>query len=314
MIAVIAVQIAVPLIALMLPPPQKFGFQMYSGLGGVTVSVVDDQGDVHELDHFQKIVGKVRPDIDWLPTLPEAVCVAVTDAVEVRSNSLARAERPMRLTEIRTDPRPIAIARIGLGIATILNSIEAYQILSGVASAAHRSSRRNSRTDALSTRPRRRCRRYSGRRGHNRVEDRVGGVRVGGSKSDVPFLGPADLQQSSPACYAADGIPDLRESRDRLVVRPVPGRPSVVWWPQLLMMTQLSVCYLFSALSKVNAVFLSGVPLSTWVWIDLPWQFYTVAAVSTVAVELVIAFGLWFRSSRRSPSYSGSDCTSRSLC
>ena len=89
-ITVIAVQIAVPLVALMLPPPQKFGFQMYSGLGGAAVSVVDDQGDVHELENVEQLVGKVRPDIDWLPTLPEAVCIAVPDAIEVRVEQSGR--------------------------------------------------------------------------------------------------------------------------------------------------------------------------------------------------------------------------------
>ena len=87
---VIAVQIAVPLVALILPPPQKFGFQMYSGLGGVTVSVVDDQGDLQEIRDVERIVGKVRPDIDWLPTLPEAVCIAVPDAAQVRVEQSGR--------------------------------------------------------------------------------------------------------------------------------------------------------------------------------------------------------------------------------
>ena len=82
-------------------------------------------------------------------------------------------------------------------------------------------------------------------------------------------------------------------------IRPVPGRPSVVWWPQLLMMSQLSVCYLFAALSKMNLVFISGAPLSRWVWIELPRSFYTLTAMATVLVELAIAVGLWFPTSRR---------------
>ncbi|MEV1131950.1 HTTM domain-containing protein [Agromyces sp. NPDC049794] len=82
-------------------------------------------------------------------------------------------------------------------------------------------------------------------------------------------------------------------------VRPDPGRPSVPWWPQLLMMSQISVVYLFSALSKMNVIFISGGPLAAWVWIELPWQFYTVAAAMTVFVELLIACGLWFPASRR---------------
>ncbi|MCD2443472.1 HTTM domain-containing protein [Agromyces sp. SYSU K20354] len=82
-------------------------------------------------------------------------------------------------------------------------------------------------------------------------------------------------------------------------VRPDRTRTSVIWWPQLLMMSQLSVLYVFSALSKMNLTFISGVPLSGWVWLDLPWQVYFVASVITVVVELVIGVGLWFRASRR---------------
>ncbi|WP_158041278.1 HTTM domain-containing protein [Kocuria sp. CNJ-770] len=72
----------------------------------------------------------------------------------------------------------------------------------------------------------------------------------------------------------------------------------VPWWPQLLMMTQLSVCYFFAAVSKISVVFLSGVPLSIWVWAPLPWWVFTLLAVATVAVELYLAVGLWVRSTR----------------
>ena len=71
-------------------PPQKFGFQMYSGLGGVTVSVVDDEGDAEELNDVDQIVGKLRPDIDWSQILPEAVCTAVLDAAGVRVEQAGR--------------------------------------------------------------------------------------------------------------------------------------------------------------------------------------------------------------------------------
>ena len=78
------------MVALLRPPPQKFGFQMYSGLGGVTVSVVNDEGDAEELNDVEQIVGKLRPDIDWLQSLPEAVCTAVPDAAGVRVEQAGR--------------------------------------------------------------------------------------------------------------------------------------------------------------------------------------------------------------------------------
>lgn len=70
-------------------------------------------------------------------------------------------------------------------------------------------------------------------------------------------------------------------------------------WPVLLMMTQLSVCYLFAAVSKVNPAFLSGEPLTGWVRWDLPLWSTMLMALGTVATELFLAFGLWFRRTRR---------------
>jgi hypothetical protein len=89
-VLVIALQIAVPTVALMLPPPQRFGFQMYSGLGGVAVSVTDDDGVERDLDSPEQFVGKLRPELDWLPTLPEAVCEAVPEAAVVRVEQSGR--------------------------------------------------------------------------------------------------------------------------------------------------------------------------------------------------------------------------------
>jgi hypothetical protein len=44
--AVVAAQLAVPLIALVgSPPPTRLGFQMYSGLGVLEISVEDRRGD-----------------------------------------------------------------------------------------------------------------------------------------------------------------------------------------------------------------------------------------------------------------------------
>ena len=83
-VLVIALQVAVPAIALMLPPPQRFGFQMYSGLGGIVVTIVDDEGVERAFDDAEALVGKLRPELDWLPTLPEAVCEAAPEATAVR--------------------------------------------------------------------------------------------------------------------------------------------------------------------------------------------------------------------------------------
>ncbi|WP_232499652.1 hypothetical protein [Agromyces humatus] len=89
-LVVIALQIAIPLVALLQPPPQKFGFQMYSGLGAVTATVIDVDGREHTVTEFDQLMGKYRPDIDWLPLLPEALCESFIDAVDVRVEQSGR--------------------------------------------------------------------------------------------------------------------------------------------------------------------------------------------------------------------------------
>ena len=89
-LVVIALQIAIPLVALLQPPPQKLGFQMYSGLGAVTATVINEDGAVETVTEFGDIVAKYRPDTDWLPLLPEALCESDGDTVEVRVEQSGR--------------------------------------------------------------------------------------------------------------------------------------------------------------------------------------------------------------------------------
>jgi len=89
-LGVIALQVAIPLVALLQPPPQKFGFQMYSGLGAVTATVVDADGTAQTVTEFEQVMAKYRPDTDWLPLLPEALCESYTDGVSVRVEQSGR--------------------------------------------------------------------------------------------------------------------------------------------------------------------------------------------------------------------------------
>lgn len=68
---------------------------------------------------------------------------------------------------------------------------------------------------------------------------------------------------------------------------------TVPFWPQLLMMTQVSVVYLFAGLSKVQPTFLSGDPLQEWMWPDLPHWVFVVLAWATVVTEVGLAVALW---------------------
>lgn len=83
MALLIALQIFIPTIAYFLPPPQRFGFQMYAARGGVKVVVIDRHGSSHLFD-AEPLVGQLRPEIDWRETLPEQVCAAVNEAAAVR--------------------------------------------------------------------------------------------------------------------------------------------------------------------------------------------------------------------------------------
>lgn len=72
-----------------------------------------------------------------------------------------------------------------------------------------------------------------------------------------------------------------------------PERTSVPWWPQLLMMTQVSALYLFAGVSKINPLFLSGEPLQAWMWMNLPLPVFQALAIATITTEVFLAVALW---------------------
>ena len=72
-----------------------------------------------------------------------------------------------------------------------------------------------------------------------------------------------------------------------------PGRSAKHAGADLLMMTQLSACYLFASLSKMHVYFLSGLPLAGWTWPDLPPIVFAAMALGSVVIELFIALALW---------------------
>lgn len=72
-----------------------------------------------------------------------------------------------------------------------------------------------------------------------------------------------------------------------------PDRSDVPWWPQLLMMTQVSALYLFAGLSKMNPRFVSGRPLQDWMWLEGPLWLFQALAVATIVTEMFLAFALW---------------------
>lgn len=63
--------------------------------------------------------------------------------------------------------------------------------------------------------------------------------------------------------------------------------------PNTLIMTQISVVYFFTALAKLNPVFLSGDMLRSAMWMPLPDFVYIPVSVGAVAMEFFLAFALW---------------------
>lgn len=83
------------------------------------------------------------------------------------------------------------------------------------------------------------------------------------------------------------------DARWSIKARKSPEIVPVPWWPQFLMLTQVSVLYCFAALSKINPLFLPGEKLASVMWVELPAVVYPVIAVGTVGTELFLAVALW---------------------
>lgn len=197
----------------------------------------------------------------------------------------------------RVDPRPVAVARIGLGVAALLNTLELFVVLTGIAS-GKLAMPLAEWVPALTPTA---VQVLMGLGVTATVMIIVGigtaaGCVVYSLTTTVALLWDQQTYSSHQVvvvlliAYLAFAESDRALSPVR---RPGP-RPDVPWWPQLLMMTQLTVLYLFAGLAKINGVFLSGEPLDGWVRFPLPEWVFPVMAVATVVTEvLVLAVGLW---------------------
>lgn len=79
----VALQFAVPAVALALDAPTRFGFQMYSGMGDqISVHATDTAGATVHID-LDTVAANPRPEIDWTQHLPEYLCATHPDYVNV---------------------------------------------------------------------------------------------------------------------------------------------------------------------------------------------------------------------------------------
>jgi hypothetical protein len=81
--AVLVAQVVVPSIALLDEPPTRFGFQMYSAQGGVTVRAQEPRGEPVDVDLPSVVAGPLRPSSRTPAALPERLCAATPGAVQV---------------------------------------------------------------------------------------------------------------------------------------------------------------------------------------------------------------------------------------
>lgn len=92
------------------------------------------------------------------------------------------------------------------------------------------------------------------------------------------------------------------ESDAALSIRRREGpEPDVARWPVLLMRLQLSIVYFYTALAKINPFFLGGHVIAQVVSLPPPLRrpgVLAVLAAATVALELFLAFALWARTLR----------------
>lgn len=198
---------------------------------------------------------------------------------------------------LRVDPRPVAVARIGLGIAALINTLELYFILSGLAAG-------KLAMPLFGWAP--------------QVTPTVGLVAlavgvtaavslilgVGTSAAAAAYsLTTATVLVWDQQTYSSHQVVVVlliailafaQSDKAFSIVRRPGHRSDVPWWPQLLMMTQLTALYLFAGLSKINPEFLSGDSLALWMRWPLPGWLFEPMAVATILTEvLVLAIGLW---------------------
>ena len=201
----------------------------------------------------------------------------------------------------RVDPRPVAVVRIALGIALVSNALETSVLLQRIVDGRIRVP-----VAELLPAP----------TGVTVQLFTAAAVLAGVALATGFFAGPAAAAATALNVWSfawdqqtysnhrvlvmllvvylvfaqSDAVWSVRRRRDAAV--------TVRWWPQLLLMTQVSACYLFAAINKINPTFIDGDLFITWLRWPLPDFAYPVMATGTVVCELFLAWGFWWRRTR----------------
>ncbi len=201
----------------------------------------------------------------------------------------------------RVDARPVAVLRIALGIALVSNALECSVLLQRVADGRIRGAVLEwlPAPSSLS------------------IQLFLGlSVLAGVAVATGFFAGPAALAATALNVWSFLWDQQTYSNHRVLVTllvaylvfaqsdarwavrRRIDALDTVRWWPQLLVLTQLSVCYLYAALNKINGEFLDGYLFGVWLRWSLPDFMYQLLAISTVVGELFLACALWWRHTR----------------
>ena len=94
--AVIITMIAVPTVALTLEKPARFGFQMYSGYGEGSITVLDRDGAEIDVDLSALLPRTLRPELDWTQYVPEHFCaeIAAAETIVIEQEASGRTAVP----------------------------------------------------------------------------------------------------------------------------------------------------------------------------------------------------------------------------
>lgn len=196
--------------------------------------------------------------------------------------------------------KAMALARIGLGVGTMLFALEMYVVLRRIAGGSLAMPALSAELTPTGTS----AAVHGGLLAAAGLLITLGlGTRVAALVAVVLNVALLAVDQQ---CYSHHGwlLTNLTlllafAGSDRVwAVRRTDTAPPPSPWPHLLMLTQLSACYLFAAISKMNADFLSGEQFEGWLRWRLPDEVNLALAVGTVATELFLAVGFWFARTR----------------
>lgn len=78
-------------------------------------------------------------------------------------------------------------------------------------------------------------------------------------------------------------------------------KTDVPYWPAFLIKSQISILYAWTAIAKINSQYLSGEVLSTFMqpWMPVPDEFLPAAAILSVMTEAFLAVALWIPQTRK---------------